>query len=255
MDAAAGMAGDGDAGKKFAAKYDPAAQKLADAMAQVVAQLGGTANGLYTMAINYLQSDSDVAATMMSPQKLPAATDPQCDQEPVKAKIQSAAGHADSGAVHDFLAKFWPQGDVTRLRQAAKDWKHLAELASKLGTAGDIRVQRVTATSESSAVTSFAQNWAKVHDGCATTGPLLNSITNAAYKLGVACESYAQQIEDLRDTLEDLAVGAGIVAGAGLVLTVFTLGASDAAAAGGEAAIAAEASAAAVAMTAAVEGS
>ncbi|MFJ9461480.1 restriction endonuclease fold toxin-2 domain-containing protein [Kitasatospora sp. NPDC101447] len=255
LDAAAGMAGDDETGKKFAAKYDPAAQKLVDAMAQAVAHLGGTANGLYTMAINYLQSDSDVAATMMAPQKLPASTNPQCDQEPVKAKIQSAAGHTDSGAVHEFLAKFWPQGDPARLRQAAKDWKHLAELASKLGTEGDIRVQRVTATSESNAVTSFVQNWTKVHDGCATSGPLLNSVTNAAYKLGMACEAYAQQIEDLRDTLENLAIGAGIVAGAGLVLTFVSFGLSDVAAAGGEAAIAAEAGAAAVAMTAAVEGS
>ncbi|MFI6449862.1 restriction endonuclease fold toxin-2 domain-containing protein [Kitasatospora sp. NPDC050543] len=255
LDAAAGMAGDDDAGKKFAAKYDPAAQKLADAMAQGVAQLGGTANGLYTMAINYLKNDADVAASLMAPQQLPASTNPQCDQEPVKAKIESAAGHASSGVVDGILAEFWPQGDSGKLRQAAKDWKHLAELASRIGAEGDTRVQKVMASSESSAVTSFAQNWAKMHDGCATSGPLLNSITNAAYKLGVACESYAKEIEDLKDTLENLAIGAGIVAGTGIVLTVFTLGISDAAAAGGEAAIAAEAGAAALAMTAAVEGS
>ncbi|MEV0535980.1 restriction endonuclease fold toxin-2 domain-containing protein [Kitasatospora sp. NPDC050463] len=256
LDAVAGMAGDDDAGKKFAAKYDPAAQKLVDAMAQVVAQLGGTANGLYTMAVNYVRTDADIAAKLMSPQKLPASsTNPQCDQEPVRARIQSAAGHSGSGVVHDILAKFWPQADPTRLRQAAKGWKRLAELISRLGTEGDKRVQKVTASSTSGAVDSFAANWAKVHDGCATSGPLLNSITNAAYKLGTACEAYAQAVEDLRDTLEDLAIAAGVVAGAGIALTVFTLGISDAAAAGGEAALVAEAGTAAVAMTAAIEGS
>ncbi|MFH9355396.1 restriction endonuclease fold toxin-2 domain-containing protein [Kitasatospora sp. NPDC017646] len=255
MDDVAGMAGDDDAGKKFAAKYDPAAQKLTDAMAQVVGQLGGTANGLYTMAISYLQTDADVAAAMMAPQKLPASSDPGCDEEVAKAKLQSAAGHNDSGAVHEILAKFWPQGDPAKLRTAASRWKHFASLVSRLGVEGDKRVQRVTASSTSSAVTSFAQNWAKMHDGCATQGPLLNSMTNAAFKLGQACEAYAKEVDDLRDKLEDLAAAAGIVAGAGIALTIFTLGGSDLAAAGGEAAIAAEAGTAAVAMTAAVEGS
>ncbi|MGA5820835.1 restriction endonuclease fold toxin-2 domain-containing protein [Kitasatospora sp. NPDC094028] len=255
MDGAAGMAGDDDAGKKFAAKYDPVAQKLVDAMAQVVGQLGGTANGLYTMAISYLQTDADIAAALMAPQKLPESASPDCDEEVAKAKLRSAMGHNGSGAVHDIVKKFWPQGNPGKLRQAAKDWKHFAQLVSRLGTEGDKRVQRVTASSTSSAVTSFSQNWAKVHDGCATEGPLLNSMTNAAYKLGQACEAYAKQVEDLRNKLEDLAIGAGIVAGTGILLTVVTFGGSDVAAAGGEAAIAAEASTAAVAMAAAVEGS
>ncbi|WP_316521215.1 restriction endonuclease fold toxin-2 domain-containing protein [Kitasatospora brasiliensis] len=255
MDDIAGMAGDDDAGKKFAAKYDPAAQKIVDAMAQVVGQLGGTANGLYTMAINYLQTEADVATSLMAPQKLPESANPECDEEVAKAALRSAVGHNDSGAIHDLLKKFWPQGDPGKLRQAATGWKNFAGLVSRLGVEGDKRVQRVTASSSSSAVTSFAQNWALMHDGCATQGPLLNSITNAAFKLGQACEAYAREVEDLRDKLEDLAVGAGIVAGVGIALTFFTFGGSDVAAAGGEAAIAAEAGTAAVAMAAAVEGS
>ncbi len=75
------------------------------------------------------------------------------------------------------------------MRQAGADWKQLAGLMSRVGTEGDLRVQRITASSTAAAVDSFAANWAKVHDGCATEGPLLNSITNAAYKLGAACES------------------------------------------------------------------
>ncbi|MFB6887736.1 restriction endonuclease fold toxin-2 domain-containing protein [Kitasatospora sp. NPDC056327] len=255
LDDVAGMAGDDDAGKKFAAKYEPAAQKLVDAMAAAVGQLGGTANGLYTMAVAYIQTDADIAASLMAPQKLPASPSPECDEEVAKAKLHSAVGHNGGGAIHDLLKQFWPQGDPGKLRRAAAAWKNFASLVSRLGVEGDKRVQRVTASSTSSAVTGFAQNWAKMHDGCATQGPLLNSITNTAFKLGQACEAYAKEVEDLRDTLETLAIAAGIVAGAGIVLTVFTLGGSDLAAAGGEAAIAAEAGTAAVAMAAAVEGS
>lgn len=255
LDDAAGMAGDDSNGRKFAAQYDPAAQAVVDAIARAVAQLGGTANGLYTMALSYLRTEADVAASLMAPQKLPASANPQCDEEPIKAKLQSAVGHAGGGAVHEILAKFWPQGDPKKLRQAAADWKRVAELISRLGVEGDKRVQKVTASSKASAVDSFAANWAKMHDGCATSGPLLNSVTNAAFKLGTACESYAKAVEDLRDTLEDLAIAAGVVAGVGIALTVFTFGISDAAAAGGEAALVAEAGTAAVAMTAAIEGS
>ncbi|MFJ1936759.1 restriction endonuclease fold toxin-2 domain-containing protein [Kitasatospora sp. NPDC088160] len=254
MDEVAGMAGDDDAGRKFAAAYDPAAQKLVDAMAAAVGQLGATANGLYTMALSYLQAEADVAASLMAPQKLPASAAPGCDEEVARAKLHSAVGHNAGGAIHKLLRKFWPQGDPGKLRRAAAGWKAFANLVSRLGGEGDKRVQRVTASSSSSAITGFAQNWAKMHDGCATAGPLLNSITNAAFKLGLACEAYAKEVEDLRDTLETLAVTASVVAGVGIALTVFTLGASDAAAAAGEAAIVAEAGTAAVAMTAAVEG-
>ncbi|MCX4759368.1 restriction endonuclease fold toxin-2 domain-containing protein [Kitasatospora purpeofusca] len=229
MDEVAGMAGDDDAGKKFAAEYDPAAQKLVDAMASAVGQLGGTANGLYTMALSYLRTEADVAASLMAPQKLPASNAPGCDEEVARAKLRSAVGHNGSGAIHKLLRKFWPQGDPAKLRRAATGWKSFANLVSRLGVEGDKRVQRVTASSSSSAVTSFAQNWAKMHDGCATEGPLLNSLTNAAFKLGLACEAYAKEVEDLRDTLETLAVTAGVVAGVGIALTVFTLGGSDAA--------------------------
>ncbi|WP_181970576.1 hypothetical protein [Kitasatospora xanthocidica] len=47
-------------------------------MAQAVGQLGGTANGLYTMATSYLKADADVAAEMMAPQKLPPSASPEC---------------------------------------------------------------------------------------------------------------------------------------------------------------------------------
>jgi hypothetical protein len=98
-------------------------------------------------------------------------------------------------------------------------------------------------------------NWRTVHDGCATSGPVLNTLVATAHQISLACDAYADGIEDLRDTLEGLALVAGGVAVAGVALTVFTLGLSDAAAAGGEVAIAAEAGTAALALTAEIEAS
>ncbi|MCX4745798.1 hypothetical protein OG455_09720 [Kitasatospora sp. NBC_01287] len=253
MDDASGMAGADDAGHAFGTQYDPAAQAVVSAVGQAVAQLGGTANGLYTMALNYLRSDADIAANLMQPQQLPADSDPQCDQEPLNIRIPSAVGY-NSSAVDEIIAQFWPQADSGKLRQAATDWQHLAQLVSRLGIEGDKQVSTVTASSSAAAVDSFVANWSKMYVDCATA-PLLNSIAAAAGQLDAACTSYAQAVDDLRSTLEGLAAGATVVAGAGIALTIFTLGASDAAAAGGEAAIAAEAGSAALAMTAEVEGS
>jgi hypothetical protein len=117
-DAAAGMAGDDTAGHLFAAKYDPAAQSVVDAFGRAVAQLGGIANGLYTMALNYTKTDADIAANLMRPQALPQSSAPQCDQESQHVAIPSAVGH-NTSTVSQVIAKFWPQGSPDKLRQAA----------------------------------------------------------------------------------------------------------------------------------------
>ncbi|MGW2393924.1 restriction endonuclease fold toxin-2 domain-containing protein [Streptomyces lydicamycinicus] len=253
LDDAAGMAGDDDTGRSFAAKYDPAAQAFVDALGKGLGQLGGTANGLYTMAMNYIRTDADVAAKFMKPQQLPASSNPQCDEEPKKIEIPTAVGQAN-WVVREIIAQFWPQGDPDKLRQAAKDWRHVGELVSRLGTEGDKLIRSVTASSEAKAVDSCAANWRKMHNGGANR-PLLNALATSAQNLARACDAYATGIDDLRDTLEELAVAAGGVAAVGVALTVFTVGISDVAAVGGEAAIVAEAGIAATALTAEIEAS
>jgi hypothetical protein len=113
LDDAAGMAGDNDAGHAFAGKYDPAAQAVVNGLGKAVAQLGGTANGSYTMALNYIRTDADVAASFMQPQTLPNSSGPQCDSKSRPVAILTAVGHA-SWVVSDVIAKFWPQGERSR---------------------------------------------------------------------------------------------------------------------------------------------
>ena len=73
----------------------------------------------------------------------------------------------------------------------------------------------------------------------------MENLSAGCRQLQRLCEQYADAIDDYRQTLIGIGVGAGIVTIAGAALTVFTLGGSDAAAAAGDAALTAEAAAAA----------
>lgn len=248
-DDAAAMAGDDDAGHAFGTKYDRVAAAVVNGLGRAVAQLGGTANGLYSMAMNYIRTDANVAASLMRPYDLPSASDPQCEQDPRQVTLPSTVGH-NNWFVRDVIAKFWPQADPDKLRQAASDWQRAAELINRLGSEGDRQVQPVTASCQARAVDAFAANWQRMYVDCAVTGPLLNTLSTVSHQLSAACGSFAAQVDKLRTHLEHLAEIAGGVAVVGLGLTFFTLGISDAAGAVGEGAIAAEAAAAAAAMTA-----
>jgi hypothetical protein len=170
LDDAAGMAGDDDAGHAFAAKYDPAAQALVNALGKAVAQLGGTANGLYTMALNYIRTDADVAASLMQPQTLPKSSGPQCDSESRPVQIPTAVGHA-SWVVRDIIARFWPQGDPGKLRQAAQDWQRAAELINRLGLEGDRQVARPVRWTPSRPTGAGCTSTAPLRDRCSTPCP------------------------------------------------------------------------------------
>jgi uncharacterized protein YukE len=248
-DDAAAMAGDDDAGHAFGATYDRTAIAVVNGLGRAVAQLGGTANGLYGMAMDYIRTDADVAASLMRPYELPSSSDPQCEQDPRQVSLPSAVGH-NNWFVRDVIAKFWPQADPGKLRQAARDWQKAAELINSLGSEGDRQVQPVTASCRALAVDAFAANWRHMYVDCAVTGPLLNTLSTVSHQLAAACGVFAAQVDKLRTHLEHLAEIAGGVAVVGVGLTFFTLGISDAAGAVGEGAIAAEAAAAATAMTA-----
>lgn len=68
----------------------------------------------------------------------------------------------------------------------------------------------------------------------------MENISAACRLLRDACNDYADAIDTCRTTLIAIGVGAGIVTAAGVLLSVFTFGGSDAAAAAGDAALAGE---------------
>ncbi len=247
----AGMAGDDDAGYAFAAKYQPAAQAVADEVGRLYGQLGGIANGLYTMALNYIQTDADVSVDKMKPAELPHGQ-PDCDTASKRAEVPNVVGRTE-GIIEGILAKFWPQGNPAKLRQAAGDWQILAQRLETLGTEGSRIAREVTTKNQSSAVDGFSRTWGQLHsDLCLAREPLINALTTAAQRLAAACQGYAEQIERQREHLEHLAEAAGIAVGVGVALTLVTGGLSDVAAGVGEAAIAGEAAVAVTEFTEAV---
>jgi uncharacterized protein YukE len=241
------MAGDDAAGHTFARRYDKAADAVVNGLGRAVAQLGGTANGLYSMAMNYIHVDADIAASLMHPYQLPDASNPNCDDETNIVRLPTVVGR-NNWADNEIIARFWPEGDPDRLRQAASDWDRAAELIARVGDYGQQQVTRVTATCESKAVDTFEANWEK-------TRQLVNELSTAAKQLSAACSSYAGMIDGLRAHLEHLAEFAAGVGVVGLLGSIVTLGASDAAGAIAESTIAAEAAAAAGAMAAGVSAS
>ncbi|MGB8201452.1 MAG: hypothetical protein WCF33_17475, partial [Pseudonocardiaceae bacterium] len=231
----AGMAGDDDAGRAFAGKYQPAAQSVVDASGRLYAQLGGIANGVFMMAQNYIKAESDNTVGAANPIPLPDTRQQQCDTSTRKAQVPNVIGHTQGG-VENILAKFWPQGNPDALRRVADDWHILAGRLQTVGQEGDRICGQILAENSSSAVDGFASTWRQLHGGnFGGKKSLVDALADACAKLEAACRAYADRIDQQREALRDLAIGAGVVAGAGIVLTVFTFGISDAAAAAGEA--------------------
>jgi hypothetical protein len=72
----------------------------------------------------------------------------------------------------------------------------------------------------------------------------MENISAGCRLLANACDSYASAIDDLRSTIRNLAIAAGVVSTAGIIGTIFTLGLSDEAAGAGDAALVGDATAA-----------
>jgi Restriction endonuclease fold toxin 2 len=239
----AGMAGDDDAGRAFAGRYQPAAQSVVDAAGRLFGQVGAIANGLYSLALNYIRTDSDndVSVDKLTQTRLPESGQPECDMSSKSATVPEVIGRTE-GAVEEILAKFWPQGNPGKLRQAAEDWHTLATRLETVANEGDRITRQVLAVNRSQGIDGFANTWRQLHGGgSGGTEPLIPAMRTSCRQLETACRTYADRIDKQRDDIRNLAIAAGIVAGGGIALTVVTLGISDVAAGAGEAAIAADA--------------
>lgn len=241
-DSLGGMAGDDSAGHAFASRYDAAADAVVNAFIRVVAQLGGTSNGLFDTAMTYARAEENITSQLQGPYEMPAASNPNCDQSSKTIEIPSAAGH-NNWFVNDIIARFYPQGDPGKLAQAADDWGRAAKRISDLAGYGQDETIKVTAACQGAAIDAFQANWIR-------TQQAITAISSAAAQLSSACSLYSTKIQQLRAHLEELAAGAAVVGGAAVGLTILTVGISDAAGAVAEGVIATEAAAAAAAMTA-----
>ncbi|MCD9872099.1 WXG100-like domain-containing protein [Streptomyces guryensis] len=231
---AAGMAGNDDYGKKFGAKYDPAARALFRTLAAAGRAIGQHSTGLVTTANNYLKADhhSNVKAAVGGPERYPVP--------PVFADVSypepgSAIGPGDSD-VPGAIAKYWPNGHQDKLRAAADAYRAAATAIEDLGQDLHQQVRTITDNNNDDSVDAMAEFWGQIWKGGqrADKAPL-SAVKHACDELAKACESFAHAIDEAHSKTESKLAEAGIAIGltsvVGLLLTPFTGGGSDAGAA------------------------
>lgn len=233
LNAAQGMAGNDKAAATFAARYDPAAKAAWSAFGAGLRTLGGVATGLVTTANNYLKAEAhSTAGGSGTPQLFDR---PAVIYDIVMPGPPPSKGDGDSG-VPEFLQKFWPNGHPDRLRDAAGGWRMAAQSIDNLTAGLSQAVIAITDNNRTDCVAAMQEFW----DSLAGPGGLFSGLVDTCHKLAVACDRYAQAIDGAHERLRTALIEAGIAVGlttlAGVLLTAFTFGASDEAAAVADAA-------------------
>jgi hypothetical protein len=254
----AGMAGDDSVAHSFAAKYEPAARTIVQGISSAGEALGLTASKLLIMAISYLEAEDKVAARFTG--KITTGSfaakpqQPECERQEVSQALPMVTG---SKEVHEIpvIGKFWPQGNPDHLREAAKAWAKTAELVDDAQANAGNHASPIPVYCSGAAVTAFTDYVKKIYANGPSGGtsiadgqPLMENLSAACRQMEAVCNQYAEAIDTCRNTLIALGVAAGVITAAGVLLTIFTFGGSDVAAAAADAALVADAAAAAEAL-------
>lgn len=260
LQVSAGMAGDDSTAHSFASKYEPAARTIVQGVSSAGEAVGLTASKLLTMAATYLAAEDRVAARFtpgIDTSSFAKPPQPECEPQNAAAALPMVT---ESKQVNEIpiIGEFWPQGDPDRLRETADVWRRLATLIDDAQHNAEEHARPIPVQCSGDAITAFQAYVGKIWSPCPSNSdvvaddrPLMENLSAACLQMAKICPGYADAIDDCRDTLIAIGVGAGIITGIGVALTVFTFGGSDAAAAAGDAALAAEAAAAASALAAA----
>lgn len=246
----AGMAGADRLGDQFAHGYDRAARQAATGLAKIDVHLGQVAAGLLATATNYWRADA--GSNMQFPIEVDApAQQLDCDnavafrEEDVPA-AQGAGVDTWDVIADTALASVWPRGDTAKMRQAAHAWSSVAALLGTLNTRAGDAVSLVTTGNSGDTITAFAQHCSQLVAAVCYAKPVaggaaIPNLQALCMEVSGYCTTAADQIDAARSKIRWLLVGAGVIAVVGGVLTIFTLGGSDVAAAGIDAGIIAEA--------------
>jgi hypothetical protein len=265
LSVSAGMAGDDSTAHSFATKYEPAARTLVKTIGMAGQGMAAISSRLLAMAVTYLRQEDAVAGALLgknidTASGLAQSSD-QCEPSEVYNSLPMVTG---SREVHEIpvIGKFWPQGDPDKLRQTAQVWAKCAELVDDAQANAGRHAAPIKEHCSGQAFDQFADYASTFYTssphggtGINPSAPLLENVSAGCRLMHDLCNEYADAIDVCRGALIALGVGAGLIAAGGVLLTVFTFGASDAAAAAGEAAMAAEAATAAEALAAAEAGS
>ncbi len=236
-----GMAGHAPdkAALAFAPHYQKAAVAAWQAFRASVTSTGGIALCLGKTAGNYLNADhhSTITVTGIGPPTqagIPLfGSHTQVVTDKTVPPPSSALG-SDGSSLPGPLAKLWPTADTGKLRNAATAWRdahdRLSTIAGRLSTA----IGTATEGSDTSDAEAIKHVWSRVYGPC-NDSTVLSALIDLCGGIARACTDYANAVDHARHKAEGALGGAGIVglvvAGAGLIFTPATGGASDAGAA------------------------
>ena len=232
----AGMAGNDGGAQKFAAKYDPAAKAVWKAFGSAVRVIGGTAKGLVQTANNYVKAEEhSTAGKKPAGDKFP----PPLVAEDISVTGPDPAEGEGHSSCPDWLAKYWPNGDPDKLRDAATAWRTARDGVGDVTTTLHGAVIGITDYNNADDITAMQEFWDSIA-GAGDKKAVLTGLHDACDSIAKACDAYAKAIDDARSNLETALAEAGIAVAlttvVGILLTPFTLGGSDAAAGAADAA-------------------
>jgi hypothetical protein len=166
---------------------------------------------------------------------------------PPKTPPPQSSGNG-SQTFHHMAGLFWPQGDPAGLRRAATAWRQVASALDGIESATAGIASGVRSHNQGSAIDAFGSYWSKWEGG----GGYFGLTAQASRQMALGLEQYASAIEAARKRVEEIAAAAATVLAVGLLLTVVTVGISDAAAGAAAGGLAAAAAAVGVELSAEV---
>ncbi|AMM19826.1 hypothetical protein AX769_06240 [Frondihabitans sp. PAMC 28766] len=226
--ASAGMAGSDPVGSRWAAAYDPVAASVFRALTAASSTMASISHGIDVTGQNHANSDSASAGKGLAAWAGFSTPHPVAFSSPPSSAGGSSSPPTGWDLVKDAVGVAWPSGDTGKLRATAAAWGRLADGIEGVHSA---HLRDSTAPIDSFMSAEIPHIQTTVH----TTSAQLTSVASQARGLQSATSGYADQIDAVRasSVITLVALGAAVTAttGAGVALTLFTFGGSDAGAA------------------------
>lgn len=227
------MAGSDTGGAEWARQYDPAAAQLVQAGCTMGDALANMANLLNGSLANH---DGAEHGAMMYP-GMPAAASGDTDPDHGTMSLSAPAPPSAAGGTGDqpdwwhWIAShvgglLWPDADTGQLRKAGAAW-----IAAGT-TISNVQYDVHAADSALYAITSPEMD--DVHGACADIATRLSDLGAMYVAVGNACKDYAQHVDDKHQEIQNELVSflewTVAIEAAGGILSVVTVGISEAAA-------------------------
>lgn len=226
------LGGDDTSSEDFVREYDGAAQEAVDAFRALVAGLGSLGEVTASSARNHREANAGSVYNRPRP-GVEGAQD-AAESAPAFSPPTSLGGDNTDmpdwwNHVVDHLQGWgWPSANTGQLREAAQAWR-----------AAGSEVGWLTANLDSARAQLAQQRSPEISTALGilrTTGANVTELSSCLVALGDACDDYATQVEQTRQTikdlLRDLAIECGVTAGISVGLSFVTFGGAAAVGAG-----------------------